>query len=77
MGGLAFDASGSSAQFAHDELQEQQGGFGGLFIVGKVAENAALFLAAKRRVGENHVHPFAVANFLERKTQRVAGVNVG
>ena len=50
------------AQLAHDELQEQQRRLGGLLVVGEVAEDAALLLAAEGRVGQDHVDAVAVAD---------------
>jgi hypothetical protein len=39
-----------AAQLAHDELKEQERGFGGLPILWKVALDAFLFLASERRI---------------------------
>ena len=50
-------------EFAHDELKKQQSGFRGLLVFGEVAEDAALFFAAKRRVGHDDIDAVFVADF--------------
>ena len=68
--------AGGAAQLAHDELQEQQRRLGGLLVLGEVALDAALLLAAEGRVGQDHVHPVLVADLGEREAQAVAGVDL-
>ena len=46
---------GRALELAHDELQEEQGGFGGLLVRREVVEDAALFLSAKGGIGEDHI----------------------
>jgi len=67
---------GRAFEFAHDELEKQQGGFGGLFVFGKVAENAPLFFAAEGRVGHNDIDGVAVANLSQRKAQAVQRIDL-
>ena len=64
------------AQLPHDELQEQQRGFGGLLVFGEIALDAFLLLAAEGRVGEDHIHAVALADVGELEAQGVAGVNL-
>ena len=59
-------------QLAHDELQEQQRRLGGLLVVGKVAVDAALLLAAEGRVGQDDVDAVSVADLGQREAQAVA-----
>ena len=49
-------------EFAHDQLQKQQGGFGGLLVFGKVAEDAAFFFAAEGRVGHDDIDPVLITD---------------
>ena len=65
-----------AVQLAHDELQEQQRGLGGLPVLREVALDALLLLAAKGRVGEDHIHPVLLADLGELEAQGVAGVDV-
>ena len=67
---------GDPAELAHDELEKEEGGFGGLFVLREIALDAFLFLAAERRVGEDHVHAIAFADVGELETEGVAGVNL-
>ena len=60
---------------AHDELQEQQGGFLTAPVFGEVVADAGLLLAAEGRVGEDDVDPLGLADLGEAKPQRVAGVD--
>ena len=69
-------AVGSSAQLPHDELQEEQRRLGGLLVLGEVALDALLLLAAEGRVGEDHVHPVLLADLGELEAQGVAGVDL-
>lgn len=64
----------SPPQLAHDELEEEQGGFGGAFVVGEIVLNAFFLRATEGRIGENHIHALLVADFRELVAQRVAGV---
>ena len=52
----------AASELAHDELEEEQRGFGRLLVFGEVAEDAALFFAAEGRVGQDHVHAVSVAD---------------
>ena len=63
-------------QLAHDELEEQERGFGGLFVFGEIALDAFLFLAAEGRVGEDDVHAVAFADVGELEAEGVAGVDL-
>ena len=63
-------------QLAHDELQEQQRGFGGLLVLGEVAVDAALLLAAEGRVGQDHIHAVSVADLAQREAQAVARIDL-
>src|SRR5262249_38155556 len=54
-------------KFAHDELQEEQRGFGGLFVLREVTKDATFFLAAEGRVGHDDINPVFVADFAQRK----------
>jgi len=45
----AFQAAHGTAELAHDELEKQEGGLGGLLVLREVRENPPLFLAAERR----------------------------
>ncbi len=45
-----------TAELAHDELEEEERGFGGLLVLGEIALDAFLLLAAERRVSEDDVH---------------------
>ncbi len=49
-------------QLPHDELQEQQRGFGGLFVFGEIALDAAFLLAAEGRIRQDHIHAVALAD---------------
>ncbi len=57
-------------------MQEEQRGLGGLFVFGEIALDAFLLLAAERRIGEDHIHPVALADVGELEAQGVAGVNL-
>jgi hypothetical protein len=56
------------AQLAHDVLQEEQRGFRRLHVGREVGLDADLFLAAEGRVGEDDVHPLAVADLVDRRS---------
>jgi hypothetical protein len=75
--GLAVARRGAETpQLAHDELEEEQGGFGGLLVFGEVAQDAALLLAAEGRVGEDHVHAVLVADLAELEAEAVLRVSL-
>src|SRR3989304_3385056 len=63
-------------ELAHDELEKKKRRFGGLFVFGEVAENAALFFAAERRVGHDDIDPVFVADFPQRKAQAVQRIDL-
>ena len=63
-------------QLAHDELKEEQGGFGGLLVFGEVALDALFLLAAEGRVGEDDVHAVLFADLGQLVAQGVAGVDL-
>ncbi len=62
---------GRALELAHDQLKKEQRGFGGLFIFGKVAEDAALFFAAEGRVGHDDIDAVSVADFSQWKAKAV------
>ena len=64
------------AQPPHDELQEEQRGFGGLLVFREIALDALLLLAAEGRVGEDHIHAILLADVGELEAQRVAGIDL-
>src|SRR5262245_313106 len=64
-------------KFAHDELEEKQRSFGGLFVFGKVTEDAALFFAAERRVGHDDIDAVSVADLPKRKAKAVQRIDLG
>jgi hypothetical protein len=47
-----------------------------VWIVREIALNPLLFLAAERRICEDHVNPILLADFGQLEAQRVAGVDV-
>ena len=49
-------------QLTHDQLQEEQRRFGGLFVLGEIALDAFLFLTAEGRIGEDWVDAVALAD---------------
>ena len=57
-------------------MKKEQSGFGGLLVFGKVAEDAALFLAAERRVGHDYIDAVSVADLAQRKTQAVQRIDL-
>ncbi len=67
---------GMLPQLPHDELEEEEGGFGRLLIFGEIALDAFLFLAAEGRVCEDDVHAVALADVGEFEAQGVAGVDL-
>ena len=67
---------GRALELAHDELEEEQRGFGGLFVFGKVAEDAALFFAAEGRVGHDDIDAVSVADFSQREAQAVQRIDL-
>src|SRR5439155_7757173 len=69
-------AANGTAEFSHNKLQEQERGFGGLFVFRKIRENPPLLLTAEGRIGHDDIHAIFVADLAQRKTKRVFGVNV-
>ena len=65
-----------AVQLAHDELQEEQRRLGGLLVLGEVALDALLLLAAEGRIGEDHVHPVLLADLGQLEAQGVARVDL-
>ena len=63
-------------QLPHNQLQEEQRGFGGLFVFWEIALDAAFLFAAKGRVGEDHVHAIAFADVGELEAERITGINL-
>ena len=68
-------SAGAALQAAHDELQEQQRGFGGAPVLREVVEDAGLLLAAERWVGQDDVHPLFLADLRQPEPERVARVD--
>jgi len=58
-------------------LEEEQGGFGSLFVLRKVGADAALLLAAEGGIGQDDVHTIAVADFFQWKAQAVERIDPG
>ena len=58
-----------ASELPHDELEKQQRGFGGLLVFGEVAEDAALLLAAERRIGQDDIDPISLADFGELESE--------
>ena len=46
-------------------------------VLGKVAENAALFFAAEGRIGHDDIDPVSVADLAQRKAQAVQRIDLG
>ena len=67
---------GGPLELAHDELEEEQSGFGGLLVFGEVAEDAALFFAAEGRVGHDDIDAVSVADLAERKAKAVQRIDL-
>src|SRR5271157_1586842 len=65
--------SGLTMQLAHDDLEEEEGGFCRLPVFGEVALDAPFFLPAEGRIGEDHVHPLPFADLRELMAQGVLG----
>ena len=65
-----------AVQLAHDELKEEQRGFGRLAIVREISLDPFLFLTAERRVYEDHVNPVFLPDLGELEAERIAGVDV-
>ena len=63
-------------ELAHDELEEQQRGLGGLLVFGEVAEDAALFFAAEGRVGQDDIDAVSVADLAQREAQAVQRIDL-
>lgn len=66
-----------AAEFAHDELEEEEGGFGGLFVFGEVALDAFLFFAAERWISEDDIDAIGFSDFGELESKGVAGIDLG
>src|ERR1700736_2695493 len=60
----------------HDDLEEKERGLGGLLVLGKIALDAALLLAAERRIGDDDIHAILLADLCELVAERVAGVDL-
>ena len=67
---------GGRLQLPHDELEEQQRGLGGLLVLGEIALDALLLLAAEGRVGEDDIDALLLADLGELEAQGVAGVDL-
>ena len=63
-------------ELAHDELEKQQCGFGGLLVFGKIAEDAALFFAAEGRVGHDDIDAVSVTDLAQREAQAVQWIDL-
>ena len=57
-------------------MQKQQRGFRRLFVLGEIALDAFLLLAAEGRIGQDHIHAVALADVGELEAERVAGINL-
>ncbi len=76
-GAVGDDDGGASRrrralELAHDELQEEQGGFGGLLICREVVEDAALLFSSEGGIGEDDIDALAIADFGDRDVEAVA-----
>ena len=69
-------AACGALELAHDELEEEERGLGGLLVGGEVVEDAALLLAAEGRVGEDDIHTVVVADFGDLHCESVAVFDV-
>ena len=67
---------GLALELAHDELQKQQSGLGGLLVLGEVALDAFFLFAAEGRIGEDDVHAVLFADFRQFVAEGVAGVDL-
>src|SRR5699024_2187028 len=56
---------------AHDQLQEEQRGFRSLHVIGEIATNTSLLLAAEGRIGEDQADAVPIADLAQRKAQAV------
>ena len=63
-------------QFPHDELQEQQRGFGRLLVFREIALDAFFLLAAEGRIRQDHVHAVALADVRQLEAERIAGIDL-
>src|SRR6266567_5197512 len=52
----------SRLQFFHDMFQKQQ--FGSIALHGKVLLDLQVFCTSKRRIGEDHIEPFAYITYI-------------
>jgi len=76
-GRAAGIATGRAPELAHDELEEEQRGLGGLLVGGEVVEDTALLLAAEGRVCEDDIHAVVVADLGDLHGEGVAVLDVG
>ena len=60
-----------ASQLSHDELEEEQRGLACLLVLEEVAQDASLFLTAERRIGQDHIYPFARSDLGDLHGQRV------
>ena len=72
----SLGAAHRPAKFSHDELNEEQSGFCGLFVFRKVRKDAPFFLASEGRVRHDDVHAVSVADLAQGKTQGIARINL-
>lgn len=63
---------GRAAKLAHDELQEQERGFGGTHVLGEVVLDAGFFFATEGWIGEYNIHTVARADVAQGRRQAVA-----
>lgn len=71
-------AEPAALQPPHDELQKQQGRFSSPAILREVGQNSRLFLAAERRISQNHLDAITLTDLRELEAaQRVSKLNVG
>src|SRR5262249_35511323 len=70
-------AAHGPAKLAHNQLQEEKRGFGGLLVLREVAEYPPLFFAAERRIGHDGVHPVFIADLAQREAKGIFGIDLG
>src|SRR5689334_9198157 len=58
-------------ELAHNELDEQQRGFGCLPILREISLDTLFLFSAEWRVGQDNIDAIALANFREPEAQRV------
>src|SRR5260221_3442181 len=59
-----------------DELEEKALGLGGLLVLWEIALDAALFLAAEGRIGDDDIDAIPFADLGELVAERVAGIDL-